>query len=135
MKTTINQQSYQNEEHSKESNLPELCRDVIKAIDVTQILANNSKYALIEAADLDKHIMWTLNHDEKNYDVESDILEKGSVKDQSVINNSGGKDTFRMVNSDAVSSRKVNSDDSKQTNVVLYNNYSQSASRIINSDV
>ena len=69
---------------------------MIKAIDVTQILANNSKYALIDAADLDKYIMWTMNHDEKKYDVESDVLEKVSVKDQLVINDSGGGEGSRI---------------------------------------
>ena len=117
LKTTINQSSYQNEEHSKKSNLPEHCTDVIKAIDVTQIIANKSKYALIDDADLDKHIMWTLNHDEKHYDVESDVLEKVSAKNQLVINDSRKKAASR-----------------KQNNVVLYNNYSQSASRMVNSD-
>ena len=113
----------------------EHCTDVIKAIDVTQILAKNSNYALIDAADLDKHSMWTLNDDEKNYDVESDVWEKLSVKDQLVINDSGGEAASQMVNSDAVSSRKVNSDYSKRNNVVLYNKYSQSASRMLDSDV
>ena len=61
---------------------------VITAIDLTKFLTNDNEYTLIDAADLDKHIIWTLNDDGNRNEGNSVKLEKASLQDQLVINDS-----------------------------------------------
>ena len=135
VKSTTNQSSYQNEKRSTTSNLPEHYSDTIKAIDFTKFLTNDNEYTLIDAVDLDKHIIWSLNDDGNKKEVNSEKFEKANIQDQLVINDSVKKPASRTVNSDARSSIEVDSDDLKQNNDVLNIEHTDEASTEVNSDV